>query len=191
MPLILEGLVTTFNADRTVNLAPMGPIVDVTMDRLLLRPFQSSTTFANLKRQGEGVFHVTDDVELLARRAIGDAGPLPAMRAAEFVDGMILSDACRWYAFRVRSIDDRHDRAEVEAEVVGRGVQREFFGFNRAKHAVLEAAILATRVGILPDAEIRAEMARLSSPVAKTGGASETAAFAYLEEHINRRLGVR
>lgn len=191
MPLILEGLVTTLNADRSVNLAPMGPIVDPSMDRLLLRPFQTSTTFANLKRHGEGVFHVTDDVELLARCAIGDAGPLPSMHSAELVDGMILQDACRWYAFRVRSIDDRSDRAEVEAEVAGQGVQREFFGFNRAKHAVLEAAILATRVGILPDAEIRAEMARLASPVAKTGGPREIAAFGYLEEHINRRLGVR
>jgi hypothetical protein len=191
MPLILEGLVTTLNADRSVNLAPMGPIVDPSMDRLLLRPFQSSTTFANLKRHGEGVFHVTDDVALLARCAIGEAKPLPGMRAADFVDAMILNDACRWYAFRLRAFDDRHDRAEVEAEVVGRGVQREFFGFNRAKHAVLEAAILATRVGILPEVEIRAEMERLASPVAKTGGPSETAAFAYLAEHINRRLGVR
>ncbi len=191
MPLILEGLVTTLNADRSVNLAPMGPIVDPSMDRLSLRPFQTSTTFENLKRHGEGVFHVTDDIELLARCAIGETGPLPTMFAAELVDGMILGDACRWYAFRVRSIDNRHDRAEVEAEVVGRGVQREFFGFNRAKHAVLEAAILATRVGILPADEIRAEMARLASPVTKTGGPSETAAFACLEEHINRRLGVR
>src|SRR5689334_13295637 len=103
--MILEGLVTTLNADGSVNLAPMGPIVDERMDLLVFRPFPTSTTFANLQRIGEGVFHVTDDVELLARAAVGLLATLPEMRPAEAVTGMIIADACRWYAFRVRSID--------------------------------------------------------------------------------------
>lgn len=186
--MIIEGLVTTLNADRTVNLAPMGPRVEPPMDRLLLRPFQTSTTFANLRRHGEGVFHVTDNVELLAHCAVGAPATLPELRPAEAIDGLIVTGACRWYAFRVRSIDTSGERAEIDAEVVDRGVEREFFGFNRAKHAVLEAAILATRIGILSDDEIRAEIARLASPVAKTGGPSELAAFDFLRAHINRRL---
>ncbi len=187
--MILEGLVTTLNADRSVNLAPMGPTVDERMERLLLRPFPSSTTFANLQRHGEGVFHVTDDVELLAHCAVGDVWQLPAMRAAELIDGQIVCDACRWYAFRVRTIDTSGQRALIDAEVVAQGVQREFFGFNRAKHAVLEAAILATRVGLLPAEEIRAEMARLAPRVAKTGGPRELAAFEFLRQYVDERLG--
>jgi hypothetical protein len=68
--MILEGIVTTLNGDRSVNVAPMGPIVDETMQTLLLRPFQTSTTYRNLKRTGCGVLHVTDDVLLLAQAAI-------------------------------------------------------------------------------------------------------------------------
>ena len=67
MPLILEGLVTTLDDSGGVNVSPMGPIVDPQMQRLLLRPFPTSTTYGNLRRHGEGVFHVTDDVEMLAR----------------------------------------------------------------------------------------------------------------------------
>ena len=57
---------------------------------------------------------------------------------------------------------------------------REFFGFNRAKHAVVEAAILATRTAFLPREQIMAEYERLAVLVEKTGGERETEAFAFL-----------
>jgi hypothetical protein len=183
---ILEGIVTTLNADRGVNMSPMGPLVDAQMERLVLRPYQTSTTFVNLKRTGQGVFHVTDDVLLLAQAAVGQPEPLPALVAAEAVDGMILAEACRWYAFRVQSIDDSQPRSQIVAEIVARGRLREFFGFNRAKHAVVEAAILATRVGLIPGEEVEAEFARLAVLVQKTGGEQERRAFEFLREYIAR-----
>jgi uncharacterized protein len=183
---ILEGIITTLNADRSPNISPMGPVVDPEMQRLELRPFQTSTTYANLKRSGEGVFHVTDDVLLLAQAAVGEPNPRPALIPARAVDGLILVNACRWYEFRVCSIDDSQPRTQIVAEVVDRGRSREFFGFNRAKHAVVEAAILATRVGLLPREEIVAEFVRLAVLVGKTGGEEEKQAFQYLREYVNR-----
>lgn len=182
--MILEGLVTTINADGTVNIAPMGPTVDAQMRGLVLRPFSTSTTWANLSRTGVGVFHVTDDVELLAHAAIGRIGTMPALLPAGIVEGRIIADACRWYAFRVKSVDASGQRVIVDAEIVGQGVQREFFGFNRAKHAVLEAAILATRVTLLPLEEIQAEFARLAALVYKTGGPQEHRAFLFLDDFL-------
>jgi hypothetical protein len=184
--MILEGIVTTLNADRSANISPMGPLVAVEMDRLVLRPYQTATTFVNLKRSGEGVFHVTDDVLLLAQAAVGEPEPQPALLRAEAVDGLILADACRWYAFRVRSIDESQPRSQIVADVVDRGRVRDFFGFNRAKHAVVEAAILATRVGLLPRGEIAAEFARLAAPVQKTGGEQELRAFEFLQGYVDR-----
>ena len=99
---------------------------------------------------------------------------------------MILADACRWYAFRVQSIDDSQPRTEIVADVVDRGRTSDFFGFNRAKHAVVEAAILATRVGLLPREDIEAEFARLAPLVQKTGGEREEQAFEFLREYIER-----
>lgn len=182
--MILEGIVTTINDDESTNISPMGPIVDRHLSRLRLRPYQTSTTYKNLRRFGEGVFHVTDDVELLARCAVGAIDPLPDMMAAESVQGRILSDCCRWYAFRVSRIDDRHARTEIECQIVDRGRVRDFFGFNRAKHAVVEAAILATRVDLLPKPEILDQFDRLAVIVDKTAGDQEKRAFEFLRQYL-------
>lgn len=182
--MILEGLVTTLNADGTVNFAPMGPIVDAGLTRLRLRPFQTSTTYRNLKRTGEGIFHVTDDVELLARAALGRLEIEPPTLAADVVAGRILTDACRWYAFRIAALDDRQERTEIDCRVVDSGRRRDFLGFNRAKHAVLEGAILATRLHLLPPDEIAAEFQRLATIVDKTAGDQERRAFALLQDYV-------
>ncbi len=184
MPLILEGLLTTLNEDQSLHLSPMGPEVDATMQRLILRPYQTSTTFANLLRTGAGIFHVVDDVELLARAVTGQFESVPEHRPATRVPGNILLSACRWYAFRVERIDDRLPRAELDCLVAEWGRERDFFGFNRAKHAVVEAAILASRTAHLPIAQIRTQMAQLRTLVDKTAGVQEQQAFELLERYI-------
>jgi uncharacterized protein len=189
--LILEGIVTTLNHDGTVNISPMGPQIDDAFDQLLLKPYQTSTTYQNLKRTGQGIFHVTDDVELLAQAAVGTPNPLPPMSAAQNVEGMIIASACRWYAFRVQSLDDRRERTEIACTVVDRGRLRDFWGFNRGKHAVLEAAILATRTALLPADEILPQFERLRVLVQKTGGPAEARAFEFLEKFVQAHCTAR
>lgn len=186
--MILEGVVTTRSDDGSINVAPMGPIVDESMAWLTLRPFQTSITFHNLKRQRAGVFHVVDDVLLLARAAIGRLVVPPPMEPAQTIDGAVLADACRWYEFEIVQFDDSKERAELRARVVHVGRIRDFFGFNRAKHAVLEAAILSTRLHLLPPADVRAELARLKIPVDKTAGPREAEAFSLLEGYVEETL---
>ena len=183
--MILEGIVTTISPTGEVNIAPMGPRVDADMRRFLLRPFNTSQTYRNLRAHGEGVLHVTDDALMIARAAIG-LDPQAESRPAGLVRGRVLVGACRYHEFRVVEIDAREDRASLSCESVASGVLREWFGFNRAKHAVIEAAILATRVAIVPMEDIADELRRLASPVAKTGGPDELAAFALLVEHVRR-----
>lgn len=182
--MILEGIVTTRNEDGTTNVAPMGPIVDPAMHVLRLRPFRTSRTYANLARDRQGVLHVVDDVLLLARAAIGRLEETPETMPAEVVDGDVLVSACRWYEFEIVSLDDSTERTEAEAEVRHVGRLRDFFGFNRAKHAVLEAAILATRLHLIPRDEIEARLDDLSSPVEKTAGPAEREAFALIRTFV-------
>jgi hypothetical protein len=163
----------------------MGPHVDAGMEHFLLRPFPTSQTYQNLVKHGEGVLHVTDDVLLLARAALGPVEPAPAVFPASKIKGFVLQDACRYYEFRVRSIDDREERVRIEAEVVHSGRLRDFFGFNRAKNAVVEAAILATRTAFLPLEEIEAEFKKLAVIVAKTGAQQEKDAFEFLRRHVD------
>jgi uncharacterized protein len=189
--MILEGIVTTLNPDGTANVAPMGPRVPPDFRRLLFRPFRTAHTYQNLLRHGEGVFHVTDDVLLLARAALGDLPEPPPLRPARHVRGSVLADACRAFEFRVRSVDDREERSRIDAEVVHAETLRDFFGFNRAKHAVVEAAILATRTDFLPLEEIEAEYRKFAVVIDKTGGEQEHAAFAFLRQHLARVAGGR
>ena len=186
--MIIEGIVTTCNEDGSPNISPMGPIVTATMSQIQLRPFQTSTTYRNLKRAGEGVFHVTDDVELLAHAAIGQVDPLPVLSEAKIVRGHILADACRWYEFRVSALDDQSERTQIQCEVVHQGRIRDFLGFNRAKHAVVEAAILATRTAFLPADEILSQYEQLSVLVRKTAGPQEQRAFDYLYDYVHSVL---
>jgi hypothetical protein len=67
------------------------------------------------------------------------------------------------------------------------GRNRDFFGFNRGKHAVVEAAILATRVALLPKDSILAEFDRLRILVEKTGGQPEHEALALLTDYVNHK----
>jgi hypothetical protein len=169
----------------------MGPIVDETFATLILRPFRTSQTYQNLKVRPYGVFHVVDDVLHLARAAVGDLPETPANFSAERIAGRVLSSACRWYEFEVATCDDSRERTELMARVVHSGRLRDFFGFNRAKHAVLEGAILATRLHLHSPAEVRGEFERLRIIVGKTAGPQEREAFALLEHHVNRAKGGR
>jgi hypothetical protein len=184
---ILEGIATTLDMDGVVNLAPMGPRVDARIKELCFRPFKTSQTYRNLKAQGEGVFHVTDDVLLLARAAVGPVEPPPLLVPATNVRGYILQDACRFYEFRVRRLDDSQERTEIEAVVVASGRLRDFFGFNRAKHAVVEAAILATRIHLLPRSHVLAELEKLAVLVEKTGGKQEREGFEFLKHYVEKQ----
>lgn len=177
---ILEGIVATRNSDGSANVAPMGPIVDAEFDTLVFRPFKSSTTYQNLVRTRRGVLHVTDDVELFAAAAIGVGVD------AEFSNGdrLILANTCRAYEFKITSVADTDERAILVARVLERHMQREFFGFNRAQIAVIEAAILATRLHLLPHDGILAEFGRLETIVNKTGAAAEHRAFDLLKQHV-------
>ncbi len=186
MPLVLEGLVTTIAPEGTINLAPMGPIVDAQLRSFTFRPFKTAATYRNLVDHGEGVFHITDDVLLLAKAALGPVDPQPPLKRALAILGYYLPDVCRFFEFRVTRIDAEHERVTIETQVVNAETLREFFGFNRAKHAVLEAAILATRLAFLPRTEIEAEFKKLEVIVGKTGGPPEIEAFAFLSARVMR-----
>jgi hypothetical protein len=181
--MILEGIVTTLNEDGVVNIAPMGPKFNGSWDTFVLRPFNTSTTYRNLKRSGEGVLHITDDVLLLARAAIGTVTDA-ATRDATNVHGKVLLTSSRYYEFRVAEFDDTESRAKIVAKTVAEGRLNECFGLNRAKYAVVEAAILSTRLSLLDHDFIRHEFSRLSPLIEKTGGPDEIEAFRILQAFV-------
>jgi hypothetical protein len=181
--MILEGIVTTRTPSGEPHLAPMGPRFGSDPRRFVLRPFPTSSTYQNLLKHPAGVLHVTDDVLLLARAAVGRA-ILPPLRAAHKVQGFILETACRALEFVVREADATGERMSLHCEIVREERLRDFWGFNRAKHAVLEAAILCTRLHLIPKEEVEAEFRKLKVIVEKTAGPQEFEAFEFLQQFL-------
>jgi uncharacterized protein len=184
---VIETVVTTLNPDGSVNCAAMG--VEWDEQRIVIKPFRATRTLRNLRATGAAVVNVTDDILLFSQAALGD--PHPPTRPAASIDGAILDDACSWRELRVEAIDDSAARARVDTLVVDRGSGREFLGLNRARHAVLEASILASRARRLPADELRAELRRLQVLVDKTAGPREREAMEYVTRHVRAVVGER
>jgi hypothetical protein len=180
---IVETIVTTMDSDGAINFAPMG--VEWGDEIIVLKPFLETTTFRNLRASGAAVVNLTDDVMLFAQGAISSP-QFPSLPASA-VRGVVLEAACSWRELEVLQIDATPPRSRIDARVVHRGVTREFIGFNRARHAVLEAAILATRTHLLPAEQIRDEFARLQVIVDKTAGPREREAMDLLTQYVRSR----
>jgi hypothetical protein len=177
---IIETIVTTVDGSGAVNCAPMG--VEWDLPVIVLKPFLETATYRNLMATRTAVIHLTDDVRLFARAAISN--PPVETEAPVAVDGVVLADCCSWREVRVRSIDSTPPRSRIETEVVHHGVRREFVGFNRAAHAVLEATIHATRLHLLEAAFVADEMKRLQVIVDKTAGPREAEAMSQIQKYV-------
>jgi hypothetical protein len=180
---IVETIVTTMDPEGAINFAPMG--VEWGEETIVLKPFLETTTFRNVSATGTAVVNLTDDAMLFAQGAISS----PQFRSlpASVIRGAVLEAACSWRELEVVKIDASPPRSRIDARVVHRGVRREFIGFNRARHAILEAAILATRTHLLPAEQIREEYARLQIIVDKTAGPRESEAMALLTQYVRSR----
>src|SRR5688500_7842805 len=155
---------------------------DVDGDSIVLKPFLETATYRNVTATGAAVVNLIDDVRVFARAALSN--PDYATEPATSVRGVVLADACSWREVTVRTIDSTPPRSRIETSIVHRGARREFIGFNRARHAVLEAAIYATRVRMLPLQFLLAEVDRLQVIVDKTAGPREREAMALLADYI-------
>jgi hypothetical protein len=180
---IIETIVTTVAPDGAINFAPMG--VEWGDEIIVLKPFLETSTFRNVNATGTAVVNLTDDAMLFAQGAI--SSPQFPSVPANLVKGVVLVAACSWRELEVLTVDATPPRSRIEARVVYRGTKREFIGFNRAKHAVLEAAILATRTHLLPADQIRDEFARLQVLVDKTAGPREREAMDMLTRYVQTR----
>jgi uncharacterized protein len=180
---IVETIVTSMDQSGAVNFAPMG--VEWGHEIIILKPFLETSTFRNVSATGTAVVNLTDDAMLFAQGAI--SSPQFPSVPATVVRGVVLEAACSWRELEVLTIDATPPRSRIEARVVHRGMKRECIGFNRAKHAVLEAAILATRTHLLPRDQIQEEFAKLQILVDKTAGPREREAMELLTRYVQSR----
>jgi hypothetical protein len=184
---LIETVVTTTGSSGAVNCAAMG--VRWGEEELVFWPFDATRTLRNLRVHGDAVVHLTDDVLLFVEAALGD--PHPAVHPASVIDGFVISDANAWREVVVTDITPvggDSPRSRVRARVVASGTgSREALGLCRARHAAVEASILASRLRWLGAEHVLAELARLQVLVDKTAGARERAAMDYVRRYVEER----
>lgn len=185
--MIIETIFSTLDASGRPNFAPMGLVWGE--EAMTVRPFRDTTTCRNLLETGCGVANLTDNVLSFARTALSDA-QLPHF-PARHVRGVVLEEACAWCELEVAYIDGDEERAEIQCRVVGQGRLRDFLGFNRGRGAVIEAAILATRLHLHSPADVHAALRRYEEIVQKTGGKQEREAMRYVQDYIARWFRAR
>jgi hypothetical protein len=180
MPMIRETIVTTISADGRVHIAPLGLIADG--DGWIIAPFRPSTTLDNLNDVPFAVANHTDDVRVFAGCLTG-RHDWPTM-ASEQVPVPRLAAALAHTELAVLRVADDAERPRLHCGVLRRVSHAPFEGFNRAQAAVIEAAILVSRLHFLPREKVERELAYLQIAVGKTAGPAEQEAWDWLTERV-------
>ena len=178
--MIRESIVITANADGTPHIAPIGVIVEA--DALVIAPFRPSGTLDNLTARPVATVNYTDDVRVYAGCLTGrrDWPTVPAARVAcPRLAGVLAHEEVEVFA----TVPDAQ-RPRLRCRVVHGVTHAPFQGFNRAQAAVIEAAILVSRLGMLPREKVAREMEYLAIAVAKTAGEREREAWDWLVARI-------
>jgi hypothetical protein len=179
--MIRESIVTTVSAAGEAHIAPLGVIWREGVP--IIAPFRPSRTLDNLREQPTAVVSHTDDVRVFAGCLTGRRDwPI---RPADRVKGVVLANALAHQELEVVAFDDDAVRPRFRCRVVHEVMHAPFRGFNRAQGAVIEAAILVSRLTMLPPEKIDREMEYLAIAVEKTAGPQEREAWEWLRARID------
>lgn len=174
--MILETIVTTQNSDGCCHIAPMG--VHVENGQFVVMPFRPSKTLDNFLETQAGVINFCDDVRIFAGCLTGrrDWPLLPT----EQIQGQRLAVALAHTEVVVERVEEDAVRPKLYCNPVHTVNHAAFSGFNRAQYAVLEAAILISRLAMLPREKVESELAYLQIGLDKTAGEREREAWSWL-----------
>jgi hypothetical protein len=183
---ISEVIVTTKSGAGAPNAAPIGFVTrraetgDLSYS---VKLYRGSQTLANVLETRTLAANVTDDVMLFVTAAFED------VRAAYFTDFAavpVLKEAYAWIVFTVTSEEEQGEYVQFLLQPERVKINRKVVtAINRGRNAVLEAAIIATRIHRAEDerakVEMREQVKKYKELVMKCGGPREHAAMRILE----------
>lgn len=178
--MIHETIITTQAQDRRTHIAPMG--IHEESGLFVLAPFRPSTTLDNVLATGHAVVNSCDDVRIFAG-CLTNRRDWPTV-PADKVPGVRLAAALAHWELKLEKMEEDELRTRLLCRVMHQVSHSPFRGFNRAQAAVLEAAILVSRLHLLPWEKIEAEVKYLTIAIGKTAGPREQEAWGWLMEKI-------
>lgn len=178
---IFETVITTRRTDGRVHIAPMG--VRYQGDQVVLMPFKPSATLDNVLATRQAVLNVVTDTRVFAGCVTGRQRDWPTL-PAHTVDGARLACALAHVELQLVHSRDDAERPVLYMARVFEATHAPFPGLNRAQAAVVEAAVLVSRLDRLPREKVDTEMAYLQIAIDKTAGAAEHEAFDWLRDAV-------
>ncbi len=178
--MINESIITTLNEDGTVHIVPMG--VRREDNYFVIAPFKPSTTLKNLERSGQAVINMIDDVRIFAGCLTGHYD-WPVV-STMVIDGKRLEAALSHIEIEVEYQRGDNIRPVFYCSEKHQETHAPFMGLNRAKAAVLEAAVLVSRLHMLPEKKIDDEIEYLQIAIDKTASEHELEAWNWLMDRI-------
>ncbi len=178
--MIFEAILTSLDENQDCHITPLGYRTEG--DKIVLAPFIPSRTEKNLRLNRQAVINLTDDVSIFAGCLTGRR-EWPLQTSVE-VECPTLQDCLSSLEVRVTEIREDEVRPEFVCEIVHQGQYRPFQGYNRAQAAVLELAILVSRLHMLPPEKVDTEIDYLRIAVDKTAGERELQGWNWLMEKV-------
>ena len=183
--MIFETIVVTRSAAGETHITPLG--IREQDGLTVLAPFRPSTTLDNLLATRCATVNLTDDVRVFAGCLTGRR--VWPLTASEQIGTPRLDGALTHRELELVRVEDDELRPRVICRVVAQRSHAPFRGFNRAQAAVIEAAILVSRLHMLSPDKIDAEREYLRIAIDKTAGPAEREAWGWLMERIDRHRG--
>lgn len=185
--MIYETIITSTDQQGQPHIAPFG--IRERDSLVLIAPFRPSSSLDNLLGSKSAVINLTDDVRVFAGALTGRRNW--PVRKADKVQGYVLEAALAHRELELVEVKEDETRPELYFRVVHEATHAPFRGFNRAQAAVIELAVLVSRLHMLPIDKIESELVYLQIAIEKTAGPRELEAWGWLMEAVeNYKAGI-
>lgn len=180
--MIFETIITTINTEGEPHVTPFGVCYED--ENVVISPYKPSTTLTNILDTKNAVMNLTDDVRVFAAALTNRQAW--QLLSANKLNGYRLENCLQHVELALIEVRDNALRPQLVMQKIYEQHHRPFNGFNRAQAAVIELAVLASRLHILPIEKIQTEMQYLQIAIDKTAGEKELQAWGWLVERINQ-----
>lgn len=179
--MIYETIISTVNLSGQPHVTPFG--VQRKDDLYVIAPFKPSVTLENIISTQSAIMNLTDDVRVFAG-AIAHKQSYELLPASQLA-GFRLANTLAHHELQLVELIEDEERPRLMMKSVHHEMHQPFSGFNRAQAAVIELAVLASRLNRLPKEKILSERAYLQIAMEKTAGEREWQAWQWLVEKMD------
>jgi hypothetical protein len=180
--MIHETIIISTNENGEAHVTPFG--VQFEDEIIVISPFKPSKTLNNILSTQTATMNLTDDVRVFAG-ALTKRQPWQLIKT-NHIDGYRLAECLTHVELKLLEVREDDTRPQLRMRQIEKQHHADFKGFNRAQAAVIELAVLTSRLHMLPAEKIQSEREYLQIAIDKTAGKENwKLGFGYPRKLIN------